>query len=106
MSNQRFQARLSSLTKEQSVKSVNLDDLYHTDRACERQSAYKFGTLRLDTGEEIQCIVQDWSAAGMKVKLPSCQSLTPTMQLTVRGAGFDRVVHLQWQKDDEAGLSF
>ncbi|MEL7491284.1 MAG: PilZ domain-containing protein [Pseudomonadota bacterium] len=106
VSKQRLQDRLTAI---KSAEPIDINDIgvsRHADRESERHSAYKFGTLRLDTGEEIQCIVQDMSGNGVKVRLPNYQALTPSMTLAVRGAGIERRVQLRWQEDDEAGLSF
>ncbi len=105
MRKKQLENRLATLKPTKSVDLSNMKGRQR-DRNAERRSAYKFGTLHLPGGEEIQCIVQDLSATGMKIKLPGAHALTPEMFMVISGMGFSKVVKLRWQDEDEAGLSY
>lgn len=72
-----------------------------------RIKAYKFGTIYLGHGEEVRCIVEDFSASGMKLTLDYSVTLPGEMQVTVLAACIQRRrARKIWQSGQDAGIEF
>jgi hypothetical protein len=105
----RLDSRLSTLsraTRAQTELPANATSKKRVKRAVERHATYKFGKVRYDGGGELNCIVQDMSTAGARVKLQGAYPLPPAVVLSIPDMGFRRTCAVRWQRDDEVGLSF
>lgn len=104
MSNPRLDQRLATLASKQTVVSPSY--AVSERRDSDRESAYKFGIIHLPSGEKIQCIIQNLSSSGARIKLSGTREMPSGTRLTIDGMRFDKAVEVRWQKNDEAGLTY
>lgn len=75
-------------------------------RASDRIPAYKFARLLTADRSELNCIVRDVSANGVRVVLEGNVALSERVILKIDLTGERRRARVAWQREREAGLSF
>jgi hypothetical protein len=74
------------------------------DRREERSEANLIAMIRLQSGEEIRCIVRDVSKSGARLGIPRGCVLPDSFMFKVNGRSFVFLVRLAWQRDCYAGV--
>ncbi len=102
----RLDRRLASLTDGHAKIETAATLKHRIARAVNRPSVYRYGVIETRSGDHLPCIVRDVTTRGAKVTLESIAVLPETAVLVINQSGLRKRVHIVWQKDHEAGLSF
>ena len=102
-----FQNRIKALqTAKPLVMAPPPDKKPQHTRSTKRKTAYKFGTLIMEDDMKMECVIQDYSAEGAKIKINGMMVMPKELCIAIPELGVLRHAILVWQEEDLVGLQF
>jgi hypothetical protein len=77
-----------------------------TPRSIDRETTYRNGLVLMASGQKLDCVVKDISAAGARIAMSGNMALPPIVKLMVAQTGQAFTARVAWQDTSEAGLAF